>query len=178
MRNRRCEAPICARVVIALPGGVEGIELQEVAMPAQPTGDRVRVRVHAAGLNRADILQRRGHYPPPPGYPENIPGLEFAGESKRWARQRSAGKSATAFSDSLPGKAQAEFVIVAESNLADIPAQLSWVEAAAMPEPFVTAHDALFTRARLQKGETVSFTPSHPASAQPRRNWRMPLAPL
>src|SRR5216683_9982 len=66
-------------VVITSYGGVEGIGLQEVETPLAPTADRVRVRVHAAGLNRADILQRRGHYPAPPGYPPNIPGMEFAG---------------------------------------------------------------------------------------------------
>jgi len=67
-------------VVITSYGGVEGIGVQEVETQPAPTADRVRVRVHAAGLNRADILQRRGHYPAPPGYPTNIPGLEFAGE--------------------------------------------------------------------------------------------------
>ena len=142
-------------VVIALPGGVEGIELQEVEMPARPTGDRVRVRVHAAGLNRADILQRRGHYPPPPGYPENIPGLEFAGEVEALGETAQRWKIGDRVFGLIAGGAQAEFVVVAESNLAAIPAQLSWVEAAAMPEVFVTAHDALFTQARLQKGETV-----------------------
>ena len=67
-------------VVITSYGGVEGIGVQEVDTPPAPAADRVRVRVHAAGLNRADILQRRGHYPAPPGYPPNIPGMEFAGE--------------------------------------------------------------------------------------------------
>lgn len=142
-------------VVIASPGGVEGIELQEVEMPARPAGDRVRVRVHAAGLNRADILQRRGHYPPPPGYPENIPGLEFAGEVEALGEAAQCWKIGDRVFGLTAGGAQAEFVIVAESNLAAIPAQLSWVEAAAMPEVFVTAHDALFTQAHLQKGETV-----------------------
>src|SRR5712692_4423961 len=69
-------------VVITSYGGVEGIGVQEVDTPPAPTADRVRVRVHAAGLNRADILQRRGHYPAPPGYPPNIPGMEFAGEGE------------------------------------------------------------------------------------------------
>src|SRR5881394_905652 len=67
-------------VVITSYGGVEGIGVQEVETPPAPAADLVRVRVHAAGLNRADILQRRGHYPAPPGYPQNIPGMEFAGE--------------------------------------------------------------------------------------------------
>jgi len=67
-------------VVITSYGGVEGIGVQEVDTPPAATADRVRVRVHAAGLNRADILQRRGLYPAPPGYPSNIQGMEFAGE--------------------------------------------------------------------------------------------------
>ena len=62
-------------VVITSYGRVEGIDVQKVDIPPAPTADRVRVRVHAAGLNRADILQRRGHYPAPPGYSTNIPGL-------------------------------------------------------------------------------------------------------
>src|ERR1700674_4702400 len=67
-------------VVITSHGGPEVLEIREVETPARPTADRVRVRVRAAGLNRADVLQRLGHYPPPPGYPSDIPGLEFAGE--------------------------------------------------------------------------------------------------
>jgi NADPH2:quinone reductase len=66
-------------VIITAPGGPEVLEIGEVEMPPLPSADRVRVRVHAAGVNRADVLQRQGHYPAPPGYPQNIPGLEFAG---------------------------------------------------------------------------------------------------
>ena len=67
-------------VTIVQPGGIEGLEVREVATPASPTADRVRVKVRAAALNRADILQRMGRYPAPPGYPPDIPGMEFAGE--------------------------------------------------------------------------------------------------
>ena len=67
-------------ILISSQGGVEGIDLQEMETPPPPTADRVWVRVRAAGLNRADILQRRGQYPAPVGYPPNIPGLEFSGE--------------------------------------------------------------------------------------------------
>src|SRR5207248_9910483 len=74
------ERALMKAVVITSYGGVEGIGVQEVETPPAPAADLVRVRVHAAGLNRADILQRRGHYPAPAGYPTNIPGLEFAGE--------------------------------------------------------------------------------------------------
>ena len=67
-------------VTITAAGGPEVLQISEVATPPLPTADRVRVRVRAAGLNRADVYQRRGYYPAPPGYPQNIPGLEFAGE--------------------------------------------------------------------------------------------------
>jgi putative PIG3 family NAD(P)H quinone oxidoreductase len=142
-------------VVIAKHGGIEGLEVCEVETPPRPSADLVRVRVHAAGLNRADVLQRMGHYPAPAGFPQDIPGLEFAGEVdeigdevRRWKRgQRVFGITG--------GGAHAEYVVVAESNLAEIPANLDWVEAAAVPEAFITAHDALFTLAKLRTGETL-----------------------
>src|SRR5258708_19997813 len=66
-------------VIITRPGGPEVLEIKEVEI-TETTGDQVRVRVHASGINRADLLQRAGGYPAPPGSPANIPGLEFAGE--------------------------------------------------------------------------------------------------
>jgi len=66
-------------VVIARQGGPEALEVREVATP-EARGEQVRVRVRACGLNRADLMQSRGHYPAPPGVPSDIPGLEFAGE--------------------------------------------------------------------------------------------------
>jgi NADPH2:quinone reductase len=142
-------------VVITSFGGVEGIGVREVDTPPAPTADRVRVRVHAAGLNRADILQRRGHYPPPPGYPPNIPGMEFAGEVESIGDAVRTWKVGDRVFGITGGGAQAEFVVVPESNLARIPAELDWVQAGAMPEVFITAHDALFTRAGLRLGESV-----------------------
>src|SRR2546430_17681621 len=142
-------------VVIASYGGVEGIRVQKVDMPPVPTADRVRVRVHAAGLNRADILQRRGHYPAPAGYPTNIPGLEFAGEVESIGQEVRGWKVGDRVFGITGGGAQAEFVTVPESTLAEIPPNLDWAEAASIPEVFMTAHDALFTQRRLQMGERV-----------------------
>jgi putative PIG3 family NAD(P)H quinone oxidoreductase len=142
-------------VVITSHGGVDGIGVLEVDTPPATTADRVRVRVHAAGLNRADILQRRGHYPAPPGYPPNIPGMEFAGEVESIGDAVRAWKVGDRVFGITGGGAQAEFVVVPESNLARIPADLDWVQAGAMPETFITAHDALFTRAGLHMGERV-----------------------
>ncbi|HEX8635677.1 MAG TPA: NAD(P)H-quinone oxidoreductase [Pyrinomonadaceae bacterium] len=142
-------------VRIVSHGGVEGLEVVEVERP-EAAGDRVRVRVRAAALNRADLLQRRGVYPAPPGAPADIPGLEFAGEveavgadaRRRWhAGQRVYGITG--------GGAQAEYVVVPENTLAEIPANLSWEEAAAVPEAFITAHDALFTQGNLAMGERI-----------------------
>src|SRR5438874_12819556 len=142
-------------VVITSHGGVEGIGVQEVDTPPAPTADRVRVRVHAGGLNRADILQRRGHYPAPPGYPPNIPGMEFAGAVESIGDAVRAWKVDDRVFGIIAGGAQAELVVVPESNLARIPPELDWAQAGAMPEVFITAHDALFTRAGLQMGERV-----------------------
>ena len=142
-------------VVITSHGGVDGIGVQEVDTPPTPTADRVRVRVHAAGLNRADILQRRGHYPAPPGYPQNIPGMEFAGEVESIGDAVRAWEVGDRVFGITGGGAQAEFVVVPESNLARIPTDLDWVGAGSMPEVFITAHDALFTRAGLHMGERV-----------------------
>src|SRR5438309_11830871 len=109
-------------VVIASYGRVEGIGVQEVKTPPAPTANRVRVRVHAAGLNRADILQRRGHYPAPPGYPTNIPGLAFACEVESIGQDVRTWKIVACVFGITAGGGQAEFVSVPETNLARIPA--------------------------------------------------------
>ena len=142
-------------ITIVSFGGVEGLEIRDVADAPHATLDRVRVRVRAAGLNRADILQRLGHYPAPPGYPQDIPGIEFAGkvsevgdEVRRWkVGDRVFGISG--------GGGQAQYVTVPENHLAPIPPNLDWAEAAAVPEVFMTAHDALFTQCGVTTGERV-----------------------
>ena len=142
-------------VVIARPGGVEALEIREVETPAAPTAGRVRIRVHVAALNRADILQRKGYYPAPPGAPKDIPGLEFAGEVDQIGPEVSSFQPGERVFGICGGGAQAEFIVVPASHLASIPENLGWAEAAAVPEVFITAHDALFTQARLQSGETM-----------------------
>lgn len=142
-------------VVITKHGGVEGLEVLEVDDPAPPTADRVRVRVRAAGLNRADVLQRLGHYPAPPGYSRDIPGLEFAGEVEAVGSEVRRWKPGQRVFGITAGGAQAELVTTPENHLAEVPQNLDWAEAAAVPEVFITAHDALFTRANLRAGETM-----------------------
>ncbi len=142
-------------VIITSHGGPEVLDVREVAIPPPPTADRVRVRVRAAALNRADVLQRLGHYPAPAGYPQNIPGMEFAGEVEDIGPEASLWKQGQRVFGITGGGAQAEYVVVPENHLAEIPANLDWAEAAAVPEVFITAHDALFTRAKLQPGESM-----------------------
>ena len=142
-------------VTITAAGGPEVLQLSEVETPPLPTADRVRVRVRAAGLNRADVYQRRGYYPAPPGYPQNIPGLEFAGEVEAIGEAVRNWKLGQRVFGITAGGAQAEYIVVPQNHLAEVPENLDWPEAAAVPEVFITAHDALFTRADLRPGEPM-----------------------
>ena len=142
-------------VVITRAGGTDVLEIREVQDAPTASADRVRVRVHAAGLNRADVIQRLGYYPAPPGAPKDIPGLEFAGEVEQPGPEVREWQPGDRVFGICAGGAHAEYVTVPASHLARIPANLDWAEAAAVPEVFMTAHDALFTQAKLQPGESV-----------------------
>lgn len=142
-------------VVITKHGDPEVLEVREVPPPPPPEGDRVCVRVRASALNRADILQRQGRYPAPPGFPTNIPGLEFAGEVAEVGSAVSRWQKGDRVFGITGGGAQAEYLLTPSSHLAPIPSNLDWPNAAAVPEVFITAHDALFTQASLQRDETV-----------------------
>lgn len=134
--------------------GAGRLEVCEVGRPSAHA-DRVRVRVRAAGLNRADLLQKRGRYPAPPGATADIPGLEFAGEVEQVGEDAHAWRVGARVFGITAGGAQAEYVVVPEGHLAEIPDGLSFEEAAAIPEVFITAHDAMFTQGRLRTGERV-----------------------
>ncbi len=140
--------------IITRPGGPEVLAIQEVETP-EPVGDQVRVRVRASGLNRAELLQRMGAYPAPPGAPANIPGMEFAGEVDALGPLVRAWKPGQRVMGLVGGGAQAEYVLVHEGLLVEIPENLTFAQAAGIPEVFLTAHDALFTQAGLRMGERV-----------------------
>ncbi len=140
--------------IITRPGGPEVLEIHDVEKP-EPSGEQVRIRVRASGINRADLLQRAGGYPAPPGSPSNIPGLEFAGEVDAIGPLVTWWKPGQHVMGLVGGGAQAEYVISHEGLLVEIPHNLDFVQAAGIPEVFMTAHDALFTQANLQMGERV-----------------------
>jgi putative PIG3 family NAD(P)H quinone oxidoreductase len=141
-------------VIITQPGGPEVLEIQDVERP-EPVGEQVRVRVRASGLNRAELLQRAGSYPAPPGSPANIPGIEFAGEVDAVGSLVRAWKPGQRVMGLVGGGAQAEYVLSHEGLLVEIPENLDFAQAAGIPEAFMTAHDALFTQAGLRMGERV-----------------------
>ena len=136
-------------------GGTDVIRLGVVPKPAVAPG-QVRVRVHAAALNRADLTQRRGRYPAPPGWPSDIPGLEFAGEVEALYRDDiSRWSPGDRVMGLVGGGGQAEYVVVGEDELIPVPERLPLEQAAAIPESFLTAYDALVVRARLREGERL-----------------------
>jgi NADPH:quinone reductase len=135
-------------------GGPEVITIGEVPKP-EVGKDHIRVRVHAAGLNRADLIQRRGQYAAPAGWPANIPGLEYAGEVEAVRPGVTRWRVGDRVMGLVGGGAQAEYVVVHQDEALRIPAELSYPEAAAIPEVFLTAYDALVTRGRLSPGERV-----------------------
>jgi putative PIG3 family NAD(P)H quinone oxidoreductase len=136
-------------------GGAENLEIREVEDLPKPKEKEILVRVRTSALNRADILQRKGFYPAPEGFPERILGLEFAGEVAAIGDAASKFKIGDRVFGITAGGAQAEFLLTDESLLARIPENLNFIEAATIPEAFITAHDAIFTLADLQKGETL-----------------------
>jgi putative PIG3 family NAD(P)H quinone oxidoreductase len=135
-------------------GGPEVIEWRETTDPAPARGE-VLVRVRAAAMNRADLLQRRGLYPPPPGTRDDIPGLELAGEIVAVGDGVFAWKPGDRVMAIASGEAQAELTVVHEHMLLRVPEGMSLEDAGAIPEAGVTSHDALFTLGGLRPGWPV-----------------------
>jgi NADPH2:quinone reductase len=138
---------------------IEGGKLAWRERPDPVSGDdELLVAVRAAGVNRADLAQAKGQYPAPPGYPQDIPGLELAGEVL------SVGSRVTRYAPGdrimalVGGGAQATLATVPEGHALPVPPRLSWAEAGGFPEVFFTAFDALFPQAGLALGERVLVT--------------------
>jgi putative PIG3 family NAD(P)H quinone oxidoreductase len=122
--------------------------------PAPGAGE-VLVRVRAAGINGADMMQRLGLYPAPPGAPHDIPGLELAGEVAALGPGAERFKEGDRVMAIVAGGGQAELAVVHERILMPVPDNLAWPQAGCVPEVFTTAHDALFTQAGLRLGERL-----------------------
>ena len=140
--------------VISRFGAPDVVEVHEVPTPV-PSAHEVLVRVHASALNRADLLQRVGRYPAPAGWPTDIPGIEFAGQVAATGSDTTHWRTGDRVFGLVGGGAHAEYVVVHESTIVRIPDALTWHEAAAIPEAFFTAYDAIVTQGELRAGERV-----------------------
>jgi NADPH2:quinone reductase len=141
-------------IVIREPGGPEVLELREVPTP-EPSRGEVRVRIHATAVNRADLLQRLGMYPAPPGSPRDIPGIEIAGEVDAAGENVTEWKPGDRVFGIVGGGGYAEAIAVPARTLARIPDGMSYVDAGAVPEAFLTAWDGMVDQGGLAAGETV-----------------------
>jgi NADPH:quinone reductase len=140
--------------VITRPGGPEVLEVRDVPRP-EPGAEQLLVRVRASALNRADLLQRQGRYPAPPGVPTDIPGIEFAGEVAGLGPGARHWRLGDRVFGLVGGGAHAEYVVVHERTVAALPEGIEWGAAGAVPEAFITAHDALVTQAGIRPAERV-----------------------
>jgi NADPH:quinone reductase len=141
-------------IVIREPGGPDVLELRDVPVPS-PAPDELLVRVHATAVNRADLLQRAGRYPAPAGVPADIPGLEYAGTVAAVGDAVARWRTGDRVMGLVGGGSYAEYIVTHADEAIAIPPGLDLALAAAVPEAFITAHDALFTRMQLAAGETV-----------------------
>ena len=141
-------------VVFAGAGGNEVIRLEERPDPV-PGSEELLVRVTHAGLNPADLSQREGSYPAPPGSPQDIPGLEVAGTIEACGAQVLDWKPGDRVFGLVGGGGLADRVVVHHHHVAAVPDALDEAGAAAVPEAFITAHDAIRTQAALSTGETL-----------------------
>ncbi len=141
-------------IVIARPGGPEVLELRDVPTP-NPARGEVRIRVHATAVNRADLLQRKGGYKAPADAPQDIPGLEYAGVVDALGEGVVGLEKGDRVFGIVGGGSYAEYLVTHARTVVKIPEGMPFVEAAAVPEAFITAYDAMVTQGRLTSGETV-----------------------
>ena len=141
-------------IVITQPGAPEVLQLAERPKPTF-TADEVLVKVSAAGINRPDVFQRKGNYPPPAGAPQDIPGLEIAGTVVDVGDNVTRWKIGDKVCALVMGGGYAEYCNVPASQCLPIPENLSFIEAASLPETFFTVWSNVFDRGHLQKGESL-----------------------
>jgi NADPH2:quinone reductase len=148
--------PKAKAIRIREPGGPDVLEVGEIEV-AQPGPSEVLIEVAAAGLNRADCLQRRGFYPAPPGVPADVPGLEFAGVVESVGDSVSAWKPGDRVMGIVGGGSMATRLLTEGAELMAVPEEMSLEEAAAIPEVFLTAYDAIVLQGGLERGGSVLF---------------------
>lgn len=141
-------------VKIKAYGEQPNLVLIDSALPGVQA-DEVRVKIRAVGVNQADVLQTKGKYSAPPGYPQDIPGLEFAGIVEEVGNKVDRLKSGDRVFGLTGGGAYAEELVIHADCVALIPSDMGFVEAAAVPEVFLTAYDALITQMNLAMGECL-----------------------
>ena len=141
-------------VVIREPGGAEVLEVRQVEVPPVGTGE-IRVEVATSGVNRADLLQRRGGYPAPPGSPSDIPGMEFSGTVEAVGEGVTRWKAGDPVMGIVGGGGYARYVVTHADAVLPVPVGMGVEEAGAIPEVFLTAFDAVFLQEGLRPGETL-----------------------
>ena len=141
-------------IVITQPGGPEVLQLNERPIPAL-AGNEVLIKIMAAGVNRPDIYQRKGKYPPPKGASQDIPGLEIAGIVAEVGKDVSRWKVGDKVCALVMGGGYAEYCSVPAGQCLPIPGNLTFIEAASLPETFFTVWSNVFDRGQLQPGESL-----------------------
>jgi len=139
-------------IIITAFGAPEVLKIQERSVP-QPASDEVLIKVKAAGINRPDTFQRKGNYPAPEGAPQDIPGLEVAGVIEKCGEDIKAYKPGDKVCALVAGGGYAEYVTIHAGQCLPIPSNLSFVEAASLPETIFTVWTNVFQRGVLQPGE-------------------------
>ena len=134
--------PTMRAAVITAPGGPEVLRVEQRAIP-EPRPGEILIRVHGSAMNRADVLQRQGRYPPPPGAPTDVPGMELAGVVAARGEGATRWPIGARVFGLVAGGAHADYAIAHESTVCAIPDSVDWNGASAVPEAFITANDAL-----------------------------------
>jgi putative PIG3 family NAD(P)H quinone oxidoreductase len=141
-------------VIITKSGGPKVLKIREVDNP-EPSEYEVLIKVKGSALNRADLMQRNSRHSVPYGFSEDIPGIEFAGEIIKLGAKVYRWQVGQKVFGITGGGAHAEYTVAHEGTVVEIPANLTWAQAAAIPEAFITAHDALWQQAKLRPSEKV-----------------------